>query len=707
MSGEAGSAGEARGRRAPGQPRGPILPVPALPKGGGAIRGIGEKLTAHPGTGTGAMTIPIATSPGRSGFGPDLALGYDSGHGNGPFGLGWTLSVPSIARKTDTGLPTYDDHGESDVFVLAGAEDLVPCLDEAGRRIAHRRVVHGVAYDVRPYRPRVEGLYARIERWTETATGVSHFRTITHDNLTSVYGVDDASRVASPGDPTRTFQFLIARSADDRGNVIVYDYAAEDDAGIDRGAAHEAHRMTDQRAVQRYLKRIRYGNTTPYRPDWSATGAPPPLPEAWRFEVVLDYGDHADGEPGTAPDRPWTARPDPFSTHRAGFEVRTYRRCRRVLQFHHFPEEAAVGADCLVRGVDLGYELPRPGQPIYSYLTSVTERGYRRTERGTVVRARPPLELEYSPCVLSDEVGALDGDGAHGLAAGTDGDAVRWVDLDGEGLTGALSALPGGWMYRRSAGPDGPRPRFERPDLVASLPASIALGRDGELLDLGGDGRLDLASWRAAHPGSFARDGTGWAGFRPFASLPAVDWDDDALAFVDLTGDGLADLLRTDPGGFTFWPSAGRDGLGAAVTAATEWDERRGPAIVLADRTETIFLADMTGDGLTDIVRVRNGGVCYWPNLGHARFGAQVVMDGAPRLDHDDRFDPRRIRLVDIDGSGTSDLLYIGPDGVDVYFNQSGNAWGPGRRLAVFPGADELDSVEVIDLRGTGTGCLV
>ena len=31
------------------------------------------------------MTIPIATSPGRSGFGPQLSLSYDSGSGNGPF----------------------------------------------------------------------------------------------------------------------------------------------------------------------------------------------------------------------------------------------------------------------------------------------------------------------------------------------------------------------------------------------------------------------------------------------------------------------------------------------------------------------------------------------------------------------------------------------------------------------------------------------
>ena len=56
---------------APGEPPGSPSPGPAapqisLPTGGGAIRGIGEKFAANPVTGTGSLTVPIATSPGRS-----------------------------------------------------------------------------------------------------------------------------------------------------------------------------------------------------------------------------------------------------------------------------------------------------------------------------------------------------------------------------------------------------------------------------------------------------------------------------------------------------------------------------------------------------------------------------------------------------------------------------------------------------------------
>ena len=96
-----------RGTNEPSQPTFQP-PVINLPKGGGAIQGIGEKFQANPVTGTGSMTVPIAMSPGRGGFTLQLALSYDSGAGNSPYGLGWNIDLPSISRKTQSGLPQYD-----------------------------------------------------------------------------------------------------------------------------------------------------------------------------------------------------------------------------------------------------------------------------------------------------------------------------------------------------------------------------------------------------------------------------------------------------------------------------------------------------------------------------------------------------------------------------------------------------------------------
>lgn len=323
-------------------------PAISLPKGGGAIRAIGEKFAANPATGAGSMTVPIAASPGRAGFGPQLSLSYDSGSGNGPFGLGWSLGLPAITRKTDKGLPQYDDAVDSDVYVLSGVEDLVPVLvrhnGQWARESLPPRTVGGAAYRVQRYRPRVEGLFARIERWTNVADRADVFwRSISRDNVTTWYGRTAESRIADPADPPHIFSWLVCASYDDKGNVIAYDYKPENDEKVEASKANERNR---ERGANRYLKRIRYGNHAPYFPKLEAVAAWPALPAdgQWYFELVFDYGEH-DQEVPLPQDGPgWRDRPDPFSSYRSGFEVRTYRLCRRALMFHHFPDQADVGA---------------------------------------------------------------------------------------------------------------------------------------------------------------------------------------------------------------------------------------------------------------------------------------------------------------------------------------------------------------------------
>ncbi|WP_348069713.1 SpvB/TcaC N-terminal domain-containing protein [Polaromonas sp.] len=684
----------------------------SLPKGGGAIRGIGEKFSANSATGTGRLSVPLPISPGRGGFQPNLSIDYDSGAGNGPFGMGWRLGLPSITRKTEKGLPRYLDAEESDIFLLGGVEDLVPVTvtGGSGERETASILLAGRAYRVRRYRPRVEGLFSLIERWSGADDPAESFwRVLDRSNMTQWFGRAPASRIVDPSDPSRVFQWLPCESHDDKGNAIVYDYVADNADAIDPSAPWEIHRAARQRSSQRYLKRIRYGNRTPYLPNLRPNAPLDSLPSEWLLELVFDYGDHTDSDPQPEPDRVWPSRPDPFSNHRPGFEVRATRRCERALMFHHIAEASEVGAAGLIRSMRFRYAaagaLDDPLQPGYSVMVAAEPWSHERGAGGTLEsRPLPPLEFRYSLPRVDSEVRTLMAADLQGLPVGIQGTGVQWVDLDGEGVSGVLTEEAGTWRYAANLGGG----RFEPSRAVAGLPTRRALTSGGQrLMDLNGNGEIDVVDFDRPMPGFYERDPQDdWKRFMPFSSLPQIRWDDPNLRFLDLTGNGHADALVTEDDVFTWYPSLAESGFSQAEHTRPPHGEE-GVRLVFSDGTQTLFLADMCGDGLTDIVRIRNGEACYWPNLGYGRFGRKVNFGNPPRFDHDDLFDPRRIRLADIDGSGPVDILYLGREGVQLYFNRSGNTLSHARKIPFPLATHNLAAVQLVDLFGRGTACLV
>src|SRR5690606_5144769 len=139
--------------------------------------------------------------------------------------------------------------------------------------------------------PRIEGLFARIERLVPKTSGEVHWQATTPDNVTHIYGSDSDSQVVDPKDPSRVMTWDLMETGDDKGNVTRYEYKREDGVGVDPTRLSERSHFdyssappSFQATAQTYLKRVFYGNKVP------SVGA---VDSDFLFEMVFDYGEHA------------------------------------------------------------------------------------------------------------------------------------------------------------------------------------------------------------------------------------------------------------------------------------------------------------------------------------------------------------------------------------------------------------------------------
>lgn len=265
--------------------------VISLPQGGGAQSGLGETFSPDLFSGTGNFSIPIAVPKGRNGLQPQLTLGYSTGNGNSEYGKGWSLGLPGVTRKTNKGIPVYDD--DQDVFILSGTEDLIEIEKTT-------ETVSGVFHINRKFKPRTEGLFARIN-YHRYSDGRSYWEVKSKDGLTSFYGNPTATDpntntiVAAPDNRGDIFAWKLYKTVDVFGNDMRYSYM--------RTLVEETEHHYDQL----YLNKIEYGNFD----DHGDT--------RYLCSVVFEYED----------------RPDPFSTYRQGFEIRTTKRVLNVKTYTH------------------------------------------------------------------------------------------------------------------------------------------------------------------------------------------------------------------------------------------------------------------------------------------------------------------------------------------------------------------------------------
>ena len=605
------------------------------PQGGGALSGLGEKFSPDLYTGTGNFSVPIVIPPGRNGFQPELTLGYSTGTGNGVFGSGWSLGLSAITRKTSKGIPIYDD--KADIFILSGAEDMVPVKVES-------QIVSGVNIEKTYYRPRTEGVFARIIRYKKS-NGEHYWEVKNKDGLVSYYGTfgmpgDDPRVLANPEKRDSIFSWYLYKMVDPFGNEIVYTY--------DRDLVTSGSRQYDQL----YISQIDY---TKYQ-------VPNITPPEYKYlcQIKFIYED----------------RVDSFSTYKQGFEVRTTRRCSKI--------ELWTDATAPIKTKTYYFEYNNDSLNGISLLKSVNVEGHNGSESEFM----PPLEFKYS--VFNPQkrdlipiTGSLPG-----VSLANSG--FELVDLNGNGLPDILQ-LNG--ISRRW--PNLGNGKFGNPVSIDIAP-SIQLGMPGiQLIDADGDGKSDLLVNDGTKAGYFpGRFRTVWdnKSFRPYPQIPSFRFDDPEVKLIDLDGDGITDVLRNGSRFECFFNDPEKGFYKTRFTNKTFAD--------FSFSDSRIRFADMTGDGLQDIVFISSGKVQYWPNLGYGRFGDKIVMRNSPRFSQG--YDPAQVLLGDLDGDGLTDIVFVEDNRVSLFINRSGNSFSEAQVITGTPRMQSANATRITDILGTG-----
>ncbi len=361
----------------------------------------------------------------------------------------------------------------------------------------------------------------------------------------------------------------------------------------------------------------------------------------------------------------YAARPDVLRNGRCGFERRTALRTTQI-ELH-----CDRLTPTLMRTYQLEYAQAANGVSLLRRITlSATE--------GAETTAFPDLSFSYSQL----DLGAWSITELRALVPPPRlaDSATQLVDLNGDGIADVLQTAGGRALVWRNPG----NGLLEGPVALTGVPSSLSLSRENvALADLDGNGRVALFAVDQPLQLAFEADGKGGFHAQPtvFSDTPNLRLSQGDTRLTDLDGDGATDLLTTARTHLLFHRHEMGRGWQEPQAIRRVADLEVFPDVSFNDRG--VRLADMSGDGLQDIVVIRSGSVSYWPSLGEGRTSARVEMANAPVFPRAYRDD--RVHVVDIDGDGCSDVVYFDHDRTIIWLNQSGNRFSPPIEIPIAP----------------------
>ena len=651
-------------------------------------------------SGAATYTIPIQVSPGIAGMEPKLSLNYSSQSGNGLLGMGWSIGglggvsrcPRTIAQDGAKGGVNYDSNDRY-------------CLD--GQRLIAISGSEGA--DGTEYRTERES-FAKIVSYGSAGNGPAWFKVWTKAGQVMEYGRTIDSRIEAQGKTTIKV-WALNRIEDTKSNYLTATYTKD--------AANGDY----------YPNRIDYtGN--------SKANTSPTKSVQFQYET----------------------RPDAVPMYQAGSVTRNSVRLQavsvwsgsvstKIYRLQYKNDDAANRSKVLA--VSECSETSCLGKFDFQWSSETVGFGSMQSAPTTFQPAfgwfDPGVQnrvwiVDVNGDGLPDILGATDGGLYWQLNTGTGFAAAQradttfqpaggwfdphiqnrvWIaDVNGDGLPDILGATDSGLYWQLNTG-DGFKPAQRSDTMFTPANGWFDPGIQNRVwvVDVNGDGLPDILGatdgglyWQLNTGNGFAAAQRADTTFRP-----AFGWFDPGIQnrvwIVDVNGDGLPDILGATDGGL-YWQLNTGSGFAAAQRADTTFQPSGGwfdPGI-----QNRVWIADVNGDGLPDILGATNGGLYWQLNTGTGFAAAQ-------RADTNFQpaggwFDPTlqsRIWITDVNGDGLPDILGVTDSGFYWQLN-TGNGFAAAQRADTsftISGGWFTRGIQnrtwVVDVNGDGTSSML
>jgi RHS repeat-associated protein len=581
--------------------------VISLPSGPGSLEGLGETFEPDLSTGTSSYPVKFIPAPGRVGFQPEISLNYDGGNANGPWGMGWKTSISYVQRRTENGLPTYDD--SQDQFIYSNGEKLVA-------------LAGGL------YRFENERTFQRFQRIEGGG-----WEARTPDGLRAIFGETENGRVSND---QGIFRWELERVIDTHGNEMRYIYLHDGgyaypreirynfgEGGLYNSVVFNYEVRPDTYTDRRSGAPVRVGLRGTNIEMW-AQGK---LVRAYQFtyeperstgKYSLLTGVTQVGDDGTSMLPPHTFTYTQFDAEASA-----------VVKMENPPPLGLTNLDAELVDIngdglpDLVYSPEKGGHRFY------LNRGKGRWQEEPVFPTQSPPERLSNP-------------------------NVRMADMDGDGRVDLLvkaGTSAGAPFYYYTNDESGQWELGDRIDF-GPAPAFDLFDPDVQLIDVNNDHRVDVVLTTGGRMKIWlARDGA-WSQTADFdvaapAAGDAARFSDPYIKVGDMTGDRMEDLVVVRDGSVVFWAHNGNGRYDEGTVALN-------PPTGVGAQDVRIQVGDLNNDGLVDLVLPGNRSVHYWLNLGDGSFTDTLVIQNTPAFDAKDT----SVRLADMDGDGAVELLF-------------------------------------------------